>query len=221
MPNHVTTILKSSPAVIAHLIKDGRVDFNTVIPSFEDGQGGCIMGHIETLAESCVPFDDGQFLAGMKSRNILNSDVTKLDDDSFGKFIKMLKNKREHGYFHGMEFNREKWGTKWNAYESLIESDQVTFQTAWSHPLPVMVALSKLFPNEELAIQYADEDTGSNCGFFTLKGGETISENIAPDYNKQGAEEKKRWTRFAFELCNKGCDPAEYGYDSDWNFIEE
>lgn len=43
------------------------------------------------------------------------------------------------------------WGTKWNAYESGIVSDdgdvlKITFQTAWDTPDPVIIELAKHHP---------------------------------------------------------------------------
>ena len=67
------------------------------------------------------------------------------------------------------------WGTKWNAYGQSAEdntSTRVSFETAWSHPVPVIEALSKKFPEHEIKVRFADEDTGSNCGYYTIKNGE-------------------------------------------------
>jgi hypothetical protein len=80
MPNHITTILKAEPGVLKALLKDGIVDFNALIPSFDDGQGNGIRGDVESLAESCLPFDKTEFMAGFKAERMLASDVTTLDD---------------------------------------------------------------------------------------------------------------------------------------------
>lgn len=65
------------------------------------------------------------------------------------------------------------WGTKWNAYDtSEIEGgagDQATvqFDTAWSHPYPVIVALAEQFPGR-FEVKYADEDLGQNIGHYII-----------------------------------------------------
>lgn len=70
------------------------------------------------------------------------------------------------------------WGTKWNAADFVRESDNVlVFETAWSHPFPVFEELSQSFPNDELLIAYADEDTGYNLGVYRSKAGETVEED--------------------------------------------
>ena len=210
MPNHVTTVLKASKEVIKGLLIDGKVDFNSVLPSFEDGQGSGISGAVESLAESCLPFDKEQFMAEYKISTILDSDVTKLDDKDFNSFIKMLENKRKHGYLHCMDFNRAVWGTKWNAYDCSVEIDQIKFDTAWNFPAPVVAKLSLIFPNEDVVISYADEDTGSNCGMVTYRNGVVVSQDIAPKWDKQTIEEKKEWVKFAFDV--KGYDDSVEDY---------
>lgn len=69
------------------------------------------------------------------------------------------------------------WGTKWNAGFTVRHADDLLeFQTAWSVPLPVLVALSMLHPAEPIAVRYADEDYGQNLGEFTLQGGAIIAD---------------------------------------------
>lgn len=70
------------------------------------------------------------------------------------------------------------WGTKWNAADFVRESDNVlVFETAWSHPFPVFEELSRSFPNDEILVAYADEDTGYNLGVYIMKNGVVINED--------------------------------------------
>ncbi len=82
------------------------------------------------------------------------------------------------------------WGTKWNAC-ACNETDEnvksISFQTAWSTPLPVMKKLSEMFPNVEVRTEFADEDIGHNCGMYAFKGGEYISEWHPTDENSNKA----------------------------------
>jgi hypothetical protein len=43
-----------------------------------------------------------------------------------------------------------------------------------------MVALSKMLPDCEVEVEYADEDYGYNCGSYTLKNGEILT-SYQPD----------------------------------------
>lgn len=64
------------------------------------------------------------------------------------------------------------WGTKWNSSNTYILNDnEVEFDTAWSCPIGVLKELSKQFSDVEIYVEYADEDIGSNCGWFTLING--------------------------------------------------
>lgn len=71
-------------------------------------------------------------------------------------------------------WNTKNWGTKWNSYDNDFSDDYVSFQTAWSHPAPVITEMSKKFPEEIFTIAYADEDFGFNCGLYRIKNGDII-----------------------------------------------
>lgn len=230
MPNHVTNKITAPREVIKSMLdEDGLVDFNMIISRHKDlelnGANG-VRGESESAAELMCREkpSDNELVERMAMVNRLRSSAINMDDESFEQFILMMRNKRKHGFYHMMDFARNAWGTKWNAYgqsEEYSNETIVSFQTAWSHPEPVIKALSLKFPEHEIIVIYADEDTGSNCGAYTIKGGKNISEDIAPNYNEQSKDEKRKWTKFAFELCNKDCDPIDYGYDSNWDCIEE
>lgn len=79
-------------------------------------------------------------------------------------------------------WNIENWGTKWNGYSTQItpeggypEKWRLRFDTAWSHPVPVIERLSRAFPEEMLQVEYADEDLGHNCGAYTMQNGEILN----------------------------------------------
>jgi len=69
------------------------------------------------------------------------------------------------------DWNRNHWGTKWNGYDSNwepVEGDlcKLEFDTAWSHPFPVIEALIAKFPDEVIRVWWADEDLGQNVGYY-------------------------------------------------------
>jgi hypothetical protein len=86
----------------------------------------------------------------------------------------------EEGVVCWYEWNRANWGTKWNGYSTTADvryrgseaEHAIQFQTAWSHPLPVIEALSRKFPDDVLLVHYADEDFGSNLGSYLIKNGQ-------------------------------------------------
>ena len=92
----------------------------------------------------------------------------------------------------------ENWGTKWNASDTyIIDDNEIEFSTAWSCPVNILKELSKQFSGVEIAVDFADEDIGSNCGKITFLNGE-MKEYIDMDSN----------TDFALEVW--GYDKEEY-----------
>lgn len=79
------------------------------------------------------------------------------------------------------DWNRNNWGTKWNGYETTVQPTEgdlceLRFDTAWSHPFPVVLALAAKFPDEEIKVWYADEDFGYNVGRYVITGDEVTEE---------------------------------------------
>lgn len=72
------------------------------------------------------------------------------------------------------EWSCKNWGTKWNAYESYIEKNILSFDTAWAMPEPIFKALSKMFKDVIFKVKWADEDIGHNCGEAHYKNGQLI-----------------------------------------------
>lgn len=70
------------------------------------------------------------------------------------------------------------WGTKWGACESRIEESRISFDTAWSAAIPVMEKLSEMVPDVSFRHEFADEDIGSNCGYFVYEAGQIVDEYL-------------------------------------------
>lgn len=105
------------------------------------------------------------------------------------------------------DWSVENWGTKWNAYEVSWGWGDVYFQCAWSYPEVIFEALSKLFPDVTIDIEYADEDFGSNCGIVSWRNGVEISRRD----NKN--EPEYPWHLFAKKLYYQ----VNYNHESDEN----
>ena len=94
--------------------------------------------------------------------NIFNGDLGQAEEEMC----------RREGRPTWYEWNRENWGTKWNSYSLNREDDNVfTFETAWSAVPGIIEKMSLEFPNVEFLYDYADEDTGYNCGMYRFKNG--------------------------------------------------
>ncbi|MCW7550023.1 hypothetical protein OO184_19330 [Photorhabdus sp. APURE] len=156
--------------------------------------------------------------------NRLRVSALEMSDKEFEQFVQMMRNRRNHGFYHCIDYALNSWGTKWNAYGQNPEANtqtKVTFETAWSHPFSVIQALSKKFPNEQITVKFADEATGSNCGYYTMQNGELLVESIAHSWSDQTDDEKKKkWTEFAFRFYHSETNPREYGYNENWVYDE-
>lgn len=79
----------------------------------------------------------------------------------------------------------EAWGTRrlgWDAEVALRgpQSAQVTFYTAWTPPLPIILALSRQFPDHTFNLKYAEPMAGFS-GEFDAKGGQVLRDEMAED----------------------------------------
>lgn len=216
MPNWVTNKITAPEHVIrAMLNAEGRVDFEMAAPF--PGPCGSDWNGISCAAEEAaeiicgVPVNEHPLIAALQAGNRKSFDIKKLDDESFEQFVGMVRNWRACGYLHPMDFNRKVWGTKWNACEPEAHPDEgrCQFDTAWSCPTGVLVKLSERFPDDAITVTFADEDIGSNCGTFTLKAGQTVSEDIAPAWRDMTDDEKAKWKAFAYEVKGRTPDDDE------------
>lgn len=211
MPNHITNKIRAPKHVILAALNDkGEFDFRTICPF--PGQHGAEWDGIYVSSENAakavlgLPVSDHPMIAALErsNRRIDIGNVGKFSDAEFDQFVGMLRNYRSCEFLHSMDFARACWGTKWNAYSQKINLDEgfAQFQTAWSCPGPIFAKLASMFPDDEIVVEYADEDLGSNCGTLTLKGGAVVAD-IAPEWQSMSDANKKRWTAFARQVTGR------------------
>lgn len=205
MPNHVTNKVHAPAHVLKTLINEsGKIDFNTILPFAGQFPWDGISGQAETAAQAITaePLNNHPLIAGLERRNRAEANVMQMSDECFEQFIQMLRNKRSCGHFHTLDHARDIWGTKWNAYDQVIDLDagDLSFDTAWSCPLPVLKELSKRHPDADITVRYADEDLGSNCGTVRLKAGETVSFEVAGRWDEMSEQEQQQWKAWARDL---------------------
>lgn len=214
MPNWVTNKINAPPHVIRGMMNgDGRIDFNTAAPFQGPSDWDGIYGDAETAAKhACgLPLNKNPLIAMLEDGNRSRINIRTMSEESFEQFIGMLRNYRACGYLHSMQFARDVWGTKWNACEPTADPDagECAFETAWSCPVGVLKKVSKRFPDDLIAVTYADEDIGSNCGTFSLKAGAVVAEDIAPPWRDMSDDEKEKWRAFAYAVTGRSPEPDE------------
>jgi hypothetical protein len=112
-----------------------------------------------------------------------------------------LGNRAYHGFnSEGYWWCCEHWGTKWNAQprsgdtmvaERIPTGTEICFDTAWSPPTPVLLKLSKKFPELEFRLYFVVEMVGQ--GLARFKNGETLFfesvEDIEDEFPERDWEE--------------------------------
>ena len=199
MPNWVINKLRveGDPVQVNKLtehISDGKrcIDFEKIIPmppslriedSTNSDTGYAIVYYQET--------GNGRYLEDILARNwtkrlgiytfedLINYYIEKDDYDKILEVGKLIyENVVNFGYRSWYGWAIDNWGTKWNASETYVEDGEISFETAWSTPYPVIKKLSEIFPDLTLKLRFADESIGDNCGEYHLKNGEVIFESI-------------------------------------------
>ena len=98
------------------------------------------------------------------------SERTQADVDAeraeWERFTETYGSTRDGFNTGGIEWCRENWGTKWNASDGRVEGDHIAFNTAWSPPIPVIVALAKHFPQYTFHLEYFEQGAAF-CGGFS------------------------------------------------------
>lgn len=181
MPNHITnrlTIIGTEEQVkrvreaIIGEHEDQLIDFNKVAPIPKELKGTVAPMTIISQEE----YDE-------QERRIANNELSDMEKQ-WGLSRKLTKELSEEyiakfGADNWYTWQRANWGTKWNAYDQIeLDENCIEFNTAWATPYELLVNLSKMFPEVEFLVEYADEDFGYNVGKYTLLGGEEIDNDI-------------------------------------------
>lgn len=77
------------------------------------------------------------------------------------------------------------WGTKWNFGDVELKvtnsSHRYTFDTAWSPPLPIIFAMSELYPHLLFTLKYYEQGMGFS-GVLRMKDGKIIKRIVDNNY---------------------------------------
>jgi hypothetical protein len=218
MPNHITNFMRVEGSAertkeLFNLIKGEEkqngeeclIDFNKIVPmpstlnitssSNVDTAMNILSNNVQKLKEM-LQYD------WVKKKNINNIEdlkndlVKELSEKDFNEGKIALENIEKYGHKDWYDWSIVNWGTKWNSYSNYKVSDnEISFDTAWSTPFPIIEQLAKMFPELEISVLFADEDIGSNCGGYKFHNGVLISEFLP-----------KGWEATKFALKIKGCD---------------
>lgn len=90
----------------------------------------------------------------------------------------------------GYEWCIKNWGTKWGTYEGQgvnrgPRSANLSFQSAWSPPHPVLDRLAALYPELSITAKSYEQGAAYQCD-FRWKGGERIKSENKPYHGHRG-----------------------------------
>jgi hypothetical protein len=210
MPNHITNILRIEASEeltaqikseIRSVDEDGEtrhIDFNKILPmpeSLNITSGSTTSNGIAILQYRA---GDDTAIRGIMGyawgkefdtpEDIIEHMIVK-GSANLEEAQKALDNERLYGCRDWYGWSTSNWGTKWNAYSTNdTDVDEISFETAWSNPYPVMVALSVKYPEAIINVRFADEDFGHNVGEYSLENGEVIYEDIPEGGSEEALE---------------------------------
>lgn len=121
-----------------------------------------------------------------------------------------VTNTLRYGAATWYDWRWDNWNTKWNSYGydggspgGAGTPQGMSFETAWSPPHPVILQLSRMFPDVYIIHGWADEDLGCNCGRREYADGECVL-RFEPDPGTKRA--------FEISFSQWGYTPEEAGY---------
>ena len=204
MPNHVINLLSfdGNESKIKKMLaairpdktddESPNIDFNKIIPMPEELNIESSTS-VDKGLEAYVEFISDFLKLGKYKRACLDCSLQTLESEicesngisekewELGK--KALINLAKYGSQDWYDWCREHWGTKWNAYNNGYlgacsnDADDVVFLTAWAEPEPVILELSKQYPDIVITHSFANEDIGVGCGQRVYSKG-TVYEQI-------------------------------------------
>ena len=210
MPNHITNILRieASEELTAQIKSDIKsvdeegetrhIDFNKILPmpeSLNITSGSTTSNGIAILQYRA---GDDTAIRGIMGyawgkefdtpEDLIEHMIVK-GSANLEEAQKALDNERLYGCRDWYGWSTSNWGTKWNAYSTNdTDVDEVSFETAWSNPYPVIVALSVKYPEAVFHMRFADEDFGHNVGEYSLQNGDVVDENIPEGGSEEALE---------------------------------
>lgn len=182
MPNHCSNDLrvKGKPEEIKKFFEFARKDLDKVdalksaveIVADKLGIEEKPYGHME--AGNFIPYPK-KFSDADKAAEIARKENPK----NWGK----IKDGYNNG---GYEWCIKNWGTKWGMYDfsevkSTKTSSVVSFSSAWSPPMPVILKMSEMFPSLTFMLRYYECGAGYK-GMYECKGGEVLNESYSDKY---------------------------------------
>lgn len=159
-----------------------------------EGRRKDVTGFLEFLGEG---FDFNRFVPYPERFAALDEEARRWDERRRADPENCGPRPRDGFNQGGYEWCIENWGTKWNACDVIMPEQPadgdgsdflevvINFQTAWSPPLPVILAASEKFPELAFALKYFECGVGFNGRFF-CEAGRVVSDESGDYFGDRG-----------------------------------
>lgn len=131
--------------------------------------------HVLTAAENALklPLHENNIIAALEQENRKNSQsVLEFDEKDIELYYTCIDNARKYGHMYWYTWATKNWGTKWNVFScKKIDENIFEFETAWSNIAKMITKIAEEFKDVEIMYEWADEDTGHNCGTVVYQNG--------------------------------------------------
>jgi len=143
----------------------------------------------------------------VRRQTMLDHCLGELSKVDFENGLQFLENVKAYGAGTWYDWCCNNWGTKWNACSVYVHhavEDEVclTFETAWSPPIPVIEALIEQNPDLCVEMEYSEEGMGF-AGRIRSSNGLVTDENAEIRYSSDCCNadmQAEGWTEKAEEL---------------------
>jgi hypothetical protein len=194
MPNHITNELKFNlpldefKKIQDHMYTDENTpfDFNKLIP-MPNSLNIEASSELENMAHFLFNLKTGCPPSIKSMQDYFKTNTKSHILDVINKAFQYYENYNQYGCTTWYEWRYKHWHTKWNAYNVDIQPNLITFQTAWSGVLNLMLELSKKL-NTKFEYSFTDENIGYNCATCIIENGNIISEHVPENGSKEAYE---------------------------------
>lgn len=116
------------------------------------------LGLLNRLCHESMGHADTLFCRTLTAAFRLDSDEAREEMYRNGEVY--VSNFKKYGATTWYDWCRKNWGTKWNAVDTTIygRDDEVSFDTAWAPPEPVVAKLAEMYPGTEIHHIWTYED---------------------------------------------------------------
>ena len=215
MSNHVTSIIRAPSEVISAFIHNfGPASFENIVPFQGNVKLSFYGKQLLSIYREYVSFSNQSLetqtfyykkeaalykkllkLVSLEEQQVIREICSK--NYNFKKIEKFLqenpgKDYRAKVFGDWYSWNIRNWNSRSDCYDVYVDYDQVgfaelSFNTAWSPPIRIFIALSMMFPDTLINVAYADESSSLSCSLLTFLDGCCVFDDNPNEFTVNGS----------------------------------